>query len=176
MARKLVMDRDVVHILPVGDVMKKHWKTYLFWIALAEGVGLLAGWLTRDGTAFYKEFVEKPALSPPAILFPVVWGILYALMGIGAARVSLTGPSRQRSAGLNLFVAQLVVNFFWSLIFFNLRTYGFALLWIGLLWVLIIWMIFAFSKTDKLAAWLQIPYLLWVTFAAYFNWCVWVMN
>ena len=106
--------------------MKRNWKTYLFWIALAEGVGAQAGWLTRDGTAFYKEFVEKPALAPPAIVFPIVWGILYALMGFGAAQVSLTEPSRERSAGLNLFVAQLIVNFFWSLIFFNLRTYGLA--------------------------------------------------
>ena len=156
--------------------MKGYLKTYLFWIALAEGVGALAGWLTREGTEFYKEFVAKPALAPPAIVFPIVWGILYALMGIGAARVSLTKPSRARSAGLNLFIAQLVVNFFWSLIFFNLRAYGFALAWLGLLWVLILWMIFAFRKSDRPAAWLQIPYLLWVTFAAYLNWGVWVMN
>ena len=156
--------------------MKRNWKTYLFWIALAEGVGALAGWLTRDGTAFYKEFVEKPALAPPAIDFPIVWGILYAFMGFGAARVRLTAPSTERAAGLNLFVAQLTVNFFWSLIFFNLRSYGFALAWIGLLWVLILWLIFAFRKSDRLAAWLQIPYLLWVTCAAYLNWGVWVMN
>ena len=148
----------------------------MYWIALAEGVGALAGWLTRDGTAFYKEFVGKPALAPPAIVFPIVWGILYALMGFGAARVSLTPPSRERSAGLNLFVVQLTVNFLWSLIFFNLRTYGVALAWIGVLWVLILWMIFAFRKTDRLAAWLQVPYLLWVTFAAYLNWGVWVLN
>ena len=102
--------------------MKGQWKTYLFWIALAEGGGALAGWLTRDGTAFYKEFVEKPALAPPAMVFPIVWGILYALMGFGAARVSLTPVSKERSAGLNLFVWQLTVNFFWSLIFFNLRA------------------------------------------------------
>ena len=146
--------------------MKQNWKTYLFWIALAEGVGALAGWLTREGTAFYKEFVEKPALAPPALVFPIVWGILYALMGFGAARVSLTSPSPERSAGLNLFVVQLIVNFFWSLIFFNLRAYGFALLWLLSLWVLILWMIFAFHKPDRLAAWLQIPDLLWVSFAA----------
>ena len=120
--------------------------------------------------------MEKPALAPPAIVFPIVWGILYALMGIGAARVSLTPNSKVRSTGLNLFVAQLVVNFFWSLIFFNLRTYGLALLWLGLLWVLIIWMIFAFRRCDRWAAWLQIPYLLWVSFAGYLNWGVWVLN
>lgn len=156
--------------------MKRNWKTYLFWIAVAEGVGALAGWLTREGTAYYKEFVEKPALAPPAILFPIVWGILYALMGIGAARVSLSAPSKVRSMGLNLFVAQLIVNFFWSLIFFNLRTYGLALLWLGLLWVLILWMSFAFRRSDRWAAWLQIPYLLWVSFAGYLNWGVWVKN
>ena len=156
--------------------MKRNWKTYLFWIALSEGVGALAGWLTREGVRYYKEIVEKPPLSPPAVVFPIVWGILYALMGFGAARVSLTEPSKERSPGLNLFVAQLVVNFFWSLIFFNLRAYGFALLWLGLLWVLIVWMILAFSRSDRLAAWLQLPYLAWVSFAAYLNWGVWVMN
>ena len=156
--------------------MKRSWKTYLFWIALAEGVGALAGWLSREGTRWYQESAVKPPLSPPGWVFPVVWGILYALMGFGAARVSLTPQSRERSAGLNLFVAQLTVNFFWSLIFFNLRAYGFALFWLGLLWVLIVWMIFAFRKSDRLAAWLQIPYLLWVTFAAYLNWGAWVLN
>lgn len=165
-----------MRILRLGDDMKRNWKTYLFWIALAEGVGALAGWLSREGTKWYQKFAEKPPLSPPGWVFPVAWGILYALMGIGAARVSLTPPSKERSLGLNLFVVQLTVNFFWSLIFFNLRAYGVALLWLCLLWVLIVGMILAFRKTDKLAAWLQIPYLLWVTFAAYLNWGVWVMN
>ena len=156
--------------------MKRNWKTYLFWIALAEGVGALSGWLSRDGMQVYMETVAKPPLSPPPIVFPIVWGILYALMGIGAARVSLTEPSKERSLGLNLFVAQLVVNFFWSLIFFNLQTFGLALAWLGLLWVLVIWMALAFSRTDRLAAWLQIPYILWLSFAAYLNWGVWVLN
>ena len=90
--------------------------------------------------------------------------------------MSLTPPSKERSLGLNLFIVQLIVNFFWSLIFFNLRSYGFALLWLGILWVLIVWMIGAFQQTDRLAAWLQVPYLLWVSFAAYLNWGVWVLN
>ena len=156
--------------------MKRNWKTYLFWIALAEGVGALAGWLTRDGNEWYRQYVQQPPWSPPGWVFPVAWGILYALMGIGAARVSLTPPSKERSLGLNIFIVQLIVNFFWSLIFFNLRAYGFALLWLCLLWVLIVWMIAAFRQTDRGAAWLQIPYLLWVTFAAYLNWGVWVLN
>lgn len=156
--------------------VNSQWKTYLFWIALAVGTGLLAGFLTRENTALYSQLMIKPPVSPPAWVFPVVWTLLYALMGIGAARVSLTPESRDRSRALNIFVAQLIVNFFWSLIFFNAGAYGFALIWLLLLWVLILWMIFAFRKVDRGAALLQIPYLLWVTLAAYLNYGVWKLN
>ena len=155
---------------------KPQWKTYAFWIRLSEAVGGLSGWLTREGTQIYQSTVAQPPLSPPPLVFPIVWGILFSLMGIGAARVSLSPPTKVRSTGLHLFVAQLVVNFFWSLIFFNLRTYALALGWLGLMWVLILWMIFAFRQTDRWAARLQIPYLLWVSFAGYLNWGVWVRN
>ena len=154
--------------------MKRNWKTYLFWIALAEGVGALSGWLTREGNEWYRQYVQQPPLSPPGIVFPIVWGILYALMGIGAAKVSLAEPSEARSLGLNLFIAQLIVNFFWSLIFFNAQAFGFAFFWLLLLWVLVLLMILQFRKVDKTAAILQIPYLLWLTFAAYLNWAVWM--
>ncbi len=156
--------------------MKKHWKAYIFWIVFAEAVGVLAGFLSREGTQIYNETMVKPALSPPAILFPIVWTILYALMGIGAARVWLSPPTGARSAGLNVFIVQLAVNFLWSLIFFNAQAYGFAFVWILLLWVLIIAMIALFWRSDKPAALLQIPYLLWVTFATYLNWAVWQLN
>ena len=157
--------------------MKKHvWKSYAIWILLAEGVGFLAGWLTREGTELYKSVIQKPPLSPPAIVFPIVWAILFALMGIGAARVYLSPKTPERSMGLNIFIVQLVVNFLWSLIFFNIQAYGFAFFWLLLLWGLILWMILTFRKTDTLAALLQIPYLLWVTFAAYLNFGVWQLN
>lgn len=154
----------------------KNWKTYTFWVLLAEAVGALSGFLSREGMRLFSENANQPPLSPPAILFPIVWGILYALMGIGAARVWLSAESAQRSRGLNLFVAQLVVNFFWSLIFFNLEAYGFALVWLLLLWGLVAWMFDSFRKVDSLAAWLQIPYLIWLTFAAYLNAGVWFLN
>ena len=157
--------------------MKKiTWKPYILWILLAEAVGALSGWLTREGTQLFSETVAKPPLTPPSLVFPIVWGILYALMGIGAARVSLTEPSEDRSRGLNLFVAQLIVNFFWSLIFFNAQAYGFAFFWLLLLWGLVLWMTLTFRKVDKIAAWLQVPYLLWLTFAAYLNFGVWRLN
>ena len=156
--------------------MKKTWKIYTFWILLAEGVGALSGWLSRDGMKLYDATVTQPPLSPPMWVFPVVWTILYALMGIGAARVYQAPGSPERSRGLNLFLIQLVVNFFWSLIFFNAQAFGVALLWLLLLIGLVVWMILTFRKVDPLAAYLQIPYLLWLAFAAYLTWGVWKLN
>lgn len=97
-------------------------------------------------------------------------------MGIGAARIYLAPASGNRSRSLLLFLVQLAVNFFWSIIFFNRQAFGFALMWLILLWVLILWMICSFHKVDKIAAWLQMPYLLWVTFATYLNFGVWQLN
>jgi len=158
------------------DMIKQTWKTYAFWILLTEAVGTLSGWLTREGSRVFSESVTQPPLSPPAILFPIVWGILYALMGISAARITLAPPSENRSRGLNLYVAQLILNFFWSLIFFNAQAYGLASIWLVVLWVLVLWMILTFRKVDPLAAYLQIPYLLWLTFAAYLSFGVWYLN
>ena len=156
--------------------MKRNWKPYLYWILLAEAVGLLSGWLTREGTQIYAETIVKPPLSPPGWVFPVVWTVLYALMGISAARVWLAAPSKSRNLGLNLFVAQLIVNFFWSPIFFNLQAFGLGFFWLLLLWGLVLWMILSFRKVDSPAAKLQIPYLLWLTFAAYLNLGVYYLN
>lgn len=156
--------------------MKRNWKAYAVWILIAETVGFLSGWLSREGMRVYSETVTQPPLSPPMWLFPVVWVILYALMGISAAIIWLSPESDTRRRGLNLFVAQLVVNFFWSLIFFNLQAFGLAFLWLVLLLGLVAWMTVTFYQVKPLAAWLQIPYLLWLMFAAYLNFGVWALN
>ena len=124
----------------------------------------------------YAQTIVKPPLSPPGWVFPVVWTILYALMGIGAAKIYQAPPSGNRSLGLNLFVVQLVVNFFWSPIFFNLQAFGLAFVWLLLLWVLVLWMVAVFWRIEPFAAKLQIPYLIWLTFAAYLNLGVWYLN
>lgn len=152
------------------------WKTYAGWVLLAEAVGALSGWLTKDAAQIYSEAIAQPPLSPPGVVFPIVWVILFALMGIGAAQVYLAPPSGARSRSLLLFLLQLAVNFFWSIIFFNLQAFGFAFIWLLLLWMLLLLMIRSYYKVDKLAAWLQLPYLLWVTFAAYLNFGVWLLN
>lgn len=156
--------------------LKNNWKTYAFWILLSEGVGALSGWLTREGTQHYEQSVVQPPLSPPGWVFPIVWGVLFVLMGIGAARVYLAPASNNRSRGLGLFLVQLAFNFFWSIIFFNLQAYFFALVWLVALWVLILWMILSFRRVDTPAAWLQVPYLLWSTFALYLTFGVWTLN
>ena len=156
--------------------MNSKWKTYAFWILLAEAVGGLSGWLTRNEMKLYELTVRKPPLSPPAAVFPIVWSILYALMGFGAARVSLTPPSRTKSRAFTLFLLQLAVNFVWSLIFFRLRSYPLAFVWLMLLWALVLWMMLTFRQVDRPAAAAQIPYLLWLTFAACLNFGVWALN
>lgn len=145
-------------------------------ILIAEAVGGFSGFLSRTGIEAFNTTVQQPAFTPPMILFPIVWGILYALMGISATRVAAEPSAPARSRGLNLYVIQLVMNFFWSLIFFNAQRYGFALLWLIILWVVVLAMILNFRKVDPLAAWLQVPYLLWLTFAAVLNWAVWQLN
>lgn len=158
-----------------GKRIRDGWKAYLFFILLCLGVGILSGLLSRKGIAAY-EGVEKSALTPPAFVFPVVWTVLYILMGIGAARVWLTGKSEDRTTAMGFFAFQLIVNFFWSLFFFNRMAYAFAFWWLILLWALILCMILSFRRLDRPAALLQIPYLLWVAFAGYLNYAVWQLN
>ncbi len=154
---------------------KSKWWTYGVFILVTQAVGGLSGFLTQDGMKEIQNFPQS-ALTPPAIVFPVVWVVLYTLMAVGAARVWLTPAGEERTRGLWLFVFQLIFNFFWSLIYFNMQKFGFALLWLMALWALILLMTLSFRRVDKTAAWLQLPYLLWVAFAGYLNWVMWELN
>ena len=152
------------------------WKPYAAWIALAEGTGALAGAFARKGMKFFNAAVAKPPLTPPPAAFPIAWGMLYLLMGIGVARVWRRPVSRSRSRSLWLFLAQLAVNFIWTQVFFNLRSYGAALLILAGLWVLVLLMALSFREEDIPAALMQIPYLVWSLFAGYLNAGVWILN
>ena len=155
---------------------KVGFKRYALWVLFCEAVGALSGFLTRSGMRIYEQSVDKPPLTPPGIVFPVVWGILFALMGIGAARVSVQGERSMRRAALTVFFVQLFFNFFWSIIFFNFQTFGLAFIWLLLLLALVVLMIVLFARVDKAAALLQLPYLRWVGFALYLNFGVWRLN
>lgn len=150
-------------------------KTYAISILFAEGVGAISALLTNMAMDSFRN-AEKPALTPPEIVFPIVWTVLFLLMGISAARIWLAPGSRLRTQSLAVYLLQLFFNFMWSIIFFNLQAYGLAFIWIIALWGLILLMILRFYFLDKPAALLQIPYLLWVTFAAYLNYMIWMLN
>lgn len=154
---------------------KSKLKVYGVFLALTGAVGGLSALLTNMGMDSYRA-AEKPPLTPPEIVFPIVWTVLYALMAICAARVWLTDNSRMRNRSMVVYGLQLFFNFFWSVLFFNFQAYGLAFLWLIGLWVLILIMIVQFYKSDKLAGLLQIPYLLWVSFAGYLNYMVWMLN
>ena len=154
--------------------MRKKVLPFLVFPAVSLLVGSVSALLTGENMMIYQT-VEKPALAPPAALFPIVWTLLYLLMGVSAAMV-YNAAGDYRKIGLWLFWAQLAVNFFWSLLFFNLRAFLFAFVWLILLWVLAAAMAIAFFKTRRVAGLLQAPYLLWLTFAAYLNFSVYILN
>ncbi|MBE7043676.1 MAG: tryptophan-rich sensory protein [Ruminococcaceae bacterium] len=119
--------------------------------------------------------LNQPPLSPPGWLFPVVWTILYTLMGISSYLIQQS-DSPDKNTALRLYGIQLAVNFFWPILFFRFQAYLLSFFWILLLWVLIIVMIVQFYKIKPIAGLLQIPYLLWVTFATYLNLAIYLLN
>ena len=127
-----------------------------------------------SGTMMAPTFIQ-PSFSPPGYLFPIVWTILYILMGISSYLV-YTSDSPAKPAALLVYAIQLVFNFFWTILFFRFSLYGLAFLWLLALIGLIAIMIYLFSKIGPTAAYLQLPYLLWCLFAAYLNFAVYMIN
>lgn len=145
-------------------------------IAIPLLVGAVSALLTGGGMEGYA-LMEKPTLPPPAWLFPVVWTILYILMGISSYLILISeADKKQKEGAIRIYTYQLIVNFLWSTFFFNFRWYGFSFFWLLLLWFLVLIMILRFREINKLAAYMNIPYLIWLTFAAYLNWGVWRLN
>ena len=139
--------------------------------------GTLSAILTKGSMSLYEEIITPP-IAPPSILFPIVWTVLYVLMGIGAAMIytDKTAPAQKKEKALRVYALSLFVNFMWSLIFFNLRAFFFAFLWLVLLFALIVATIVRYSKINKTAAYLQLPYLLWVAFAGYLTLAIYLLN
>jgi tryptophan-rich sensory protein len=149
-------------------------KSLIISILIPLGVGALSALLSGSIMNEYQSMAQPP-LSPPGWVFPIVWTILYILMGISSWLI-YKSESFYRKAALQLYGIQLVVNFFWTIIFFNLGMYLFAFIWLLVLLFIIILMIAGFSRINKTAAYLLIPYLLWVCFAGYLNLGVYLLN
>lgn len=161
----------------LDDTTKGTIKTYAIAIAIPLAVGILSALLTMGNMDIYSEVITPP-LSPPSILFPIVWTILYVLMGVSSGLVWQNREVDKRSAdkGLLYYAMSLVFNFLWSIIFFNLRQFLAAFIWLLVLLYLIIRTILSYRKVSLPAALLQIPYALWVTFAGYLNLGIWFLN
>lgn len=145
-------------------------------IAVPLLVGVVSAFLTRGGMEMF-ETIVKPPLSPPNWLFPVVWTILYILMGISSYLILTSGAEQEKiEKAISIYGYQLVVNFLWPTFFFNLQWYLFSFFWLLLLWLLVFQMIRKFAEIDKRAALLNLPYLIWITFAGYLNLGIWWLN
>lgn len=156
--------------------MKIHKGTFIKSIAIPLIVGALSAALSGGGMRGFAA-LNKPPLSPPGWLFPIVWTILYILMGI-ASYLILTSRAKpeQISKAMSAYAYQLMANFLWSIFFFDFKWYLFSFIWLLVLWGLIVITIIRFYNISKVAAYLLIPYLIWVTFAGYLNLAIWYLN
>ena len=153
--------------------LKFQWKKLVVCLLLPLAVGGLVAFLTRNSMDLFA-MVKKPPLSPPGWLFPVVWTILYLLMGF-ASYLVLVAEKPGRTAW-KFYLAQLAFNFVWPILFFHLQMYLLSFVWLLLLWILILVTILWFTRFSRLAGYLLIPYLLWVTFAGYLNLGIYILN
>lgn len=147
---------------------------YIVSVLITLAVGFLGAMLTMDQMDFY-ETIQKPAYAPPGWVFPIVWVVLYILMGISAGIIYKSDNPAKKPA-LTVYAVQLAVNFFWSLIFFGEQNFLLAFIWIILLIALVTVMLFLFFRISETAAYLNIPYLLWIIFAAFLNLSVFSLN
>jgi tryptophan-rich sensory protein len=152
----------------------KKFKPYILSILIALAVGALGGIVTSSGMPAFDQ-ITKPYLTPPSFIFPIVWTVLYVLMGVSAAIIWKSNDD-WRGCALSIYSFQLLVNGLWPILFFGLQAYFLSFLWLLLLWLLILIMIWCFSRVNRAAALLQIPYLLWVSFAGYLNLMIWLLN
>lgn len=152
--------------------MKSNRSEFIIAILIPLAVGALSALFS--GSMSYSAF-NKPSFAPPAYLFPIVWTILYILMGI-SSYIIYSSKDAGKAEALRVYALQLFFNFFWSILFFGQSWYLFAFIWLIALIVLIVVMIVRFYKISPAAAYLQIPYLLWCLFAAYLNYAIYQLN
>lgn len=155
-----------------GDVVK-----LVIAIGVSEAAGVIGSFFTAPSIPGWYAGLVKPELAPPNWVFGPVWTTLFALMGIAAFLVWKKGWGRKNvQVALAIFGGQLMLNLLWSILFFGLRSPGAALVEICFLWLAIWATIIAFGRISRAAAWLLVPYVLWVSFAAYLNYAIWMLN
>ena len=158
-----------------GDyVNKKYNKELIVSILITLGIGIISALISRGGMMNYAS-LNTPSFAPPGFLFPIVWTILYILMGISSYLI-YDSPDYNSSCCLIIYAISLFINFLWSPIFFGLELRLFAFIWIILLDIVVIYMIWCYYGVNKKAAYLNIPYLIWCLFATILNYSVYILN
>lgn len=150
-------------------------KRLIIAILIPEAVGFLSSFVTGNIGDAYGSYV-KPPLSPPGIIFPIIWIILYALMGIASYIVLDSGKGEKSKEALTFYGLQLAVNFIWPIIFFRFEAYWVAVVVILILLALVVITALKFKEISTVAFWLMVPYILWLLFATYLNIGVAVLN
>ena len=158
-----------------GIFLKKKTKTLLTCLAVPLGVGAVSGFLTQGSMNTFEK-LKQPPLTPPGWVFPVVWTGLFAMMGTASYLVAITPKTEERKKALTLYGIQLAVNFLWPVFFFNAGWYLFAFAWLLFLWYLVYLCTKTFSEISRTAGYLMIPYLVWLTFAGYLNFFIFLLN
>lgn len=138
-------------------------------LTLPLGIGAIAGLFTADAIPDWYATLSRPSFNPPNWLFGPVWTALYLIMGFSLFLIWKQNPNKERNRAMLVFLIQLTLNFCWSFIFFYFHLIGFALIEIVLLWTSIVFMLVLFYKIKPVAAYINIPYLVWVTFATVLN-------
>ncbi len=139
--------------------------------------GFLVSYINKNAITYYSANVKKPFFTPPSIVFSIVWGVLYILIGIAAYRIYIRNKeNNEDNGGYFFYLIQLIFNFMWSFIFFTFRLYGVAFIWIIILFIFVVITFIKFIKIDKIAGALLIPYMLWLVFAGVLNFFIWVFN
>ncbi len=157
-------------------VFKFNLKRFLISLAIPLITGGLSAFITRGDMDIYQNF-NQPPLAPPMWLFPVAWTILYALMGVSLYLVwNSNATYSQKQLAFIFFGIQLFLNFIWSPIFFSMQQFLLAFIVLVLMWIFTLGMILTFYRVSKPAGLLQIPYLLWLTFAGYLNFAIYLLN
>lgn len=144
-------------------------------VVIPLAVGGISSLIVNSGFKSYAEEAVKPPLSPPQWIFPIVWTLLYILMGISSYLVYQKDKTSSKQP-IAVYVIQLALNFMWPVFFFSLKAYLFSFIWLILLWAFVLAMTVMFYRTDKIAGLIQLPYLIWLTFAAYLNLGVYFLN
>lgn len=152
-----------------------NFKRLILSVAIPLAVGGISSLIVNGEFKSYATEVIKPPLSPPQWLFPVAWTLLYILMGISSYLIYEKDKTEAKQP-LAIYAVQLVLNFMWPIFFFMQRAYLFSFIWLLLLWAFALAMIISFYKINKASGILQIPYLIWLSFAGYLNLWVYLLN